>query len=121
MNTVATAGFIDYNDESKGFRPLNGCGGTCSYAPFTLGSGIDRVTSNVSTPLWLSEDFSLIKDFQIKEGVAFQLKGEAIDAFNRHNFNIPDLEPNAGDFGTPQLGSQNMGPRLLQITGRINF
>ncbi len=115
------AAFVDYNDENKGFRPRNGCGGNCSYAPFTLGQGIDRVTSNVTTPLWLSEDFSVIKDFQIREGLAFQLKLEAIDAFNRHNFNIPDLEPNDANFGIPTFGSQNMGPRNLQVTGRINF
>jgi hypothetical protein len=125
--TVAlqNSAFVDYNDERKGFRPLNGClvngNFTCSYAPFALGQGIDRVTSNVSTPLWLSEDFSLIKDFQIHEGLSFQLKLEALDAFNRHNFNIPDLEPNDANFGVPTFGSQNMGPRNMQVTGRINF
>ncbi len=118
---LSQAAFVDYNDESRGFRPINGCGGTCSYAPFALGTGIDRVTSNVSTPLWLSEDFSLIKDFQIHERLAFQLKLEAIDAFNRHNFNVPDEEPNNSDFGVPSLGAQDLGPRQLQVTGRITF
>ena len=118
---LSQAAFVDYNDETRGFRPLNGCGGTCSYSPFTLGAGIDRVTSNVQTPRWLSEDFSLIKDFQLHDRLTFQLKLEAIDAFNRHNFNVPDQEPNNGDFGTPYLGSQDLGPRQLQVTGRINF
>jgi hypothetical protein len=123
---LAQAAFIDTNDESKGYRPLNGCpvngNFTCSYAPYTLGTGIDRVTSNVTTPLWLSEDFSVIKDFPVHERLAFQLKLEAIDAFNRHNFNIPDLEPrDTATFGVPSLGAQNMGPRKLQVTGRITF
>jgi hypothetical protein len=89
---------------------------------FTLGQGIDRVTSNVTSPIWKSEDFSLIKNIPIKESLAFQLKVEAIDAFNRHNFNLPDLEPNdigATGFGIPT--STDLGPRSLQITGRINF
>ena len=123
---LAQAAFIDYNDESKLFRPLNGClvkgNFTCSYAPYTLGQGIDRVSSNVTTPLWLSEDFSLIKDFPLHERLAFQLKLEALDAFNRHNFNIPDLEPrDTATFGVPSLGAQNMGPRKLQVTGRFTF
>ena len=115
------AAFVDYNDETRGFRTADGCTPNCSFAPFTLGTGIDRVTSNISTPLWLSEDFSLIKDFEIHERLKFQLKLEAIDAFNRHNFNVPDVEPNDGNFGIPTLGAQDLGPRQLQVTGRINF
>lgn len=103
------AAFYDYN---RYFR------GTGTYL---LGSGIDRVTSNVTTPIWLSEDFSLIKDFPIRERLAFELKLEALDAFNRHNFGIPDLEPADALFGVPQNGSQNMGPRNLQVTGRLSF
>jgi hypothetical protein len=72
--------------------------------------------------LWLSEDFSLIKDFPLHERLAFQLKLEALDAFNRHNFNIPDIEPrDTATFGVPSLGAQNMGPRKLQVTGRFTF
>jgi hypothetical protein len=88
---------------------------------YQLGSGIPRVTEEVTTPLWLTEDFSLIKNFPIKEGVAFQLKVEALDAFNRHNFSLPDSAPNdgAGRFGV--ANAQDYGPRNLQITGRIDF
>jgi hypothetical protein len=107
--SLSQAGFVDVN---RYFR--NG-------GAFTLGQGVDRVTSNVTSPLYLSEDFSLIKKIPITEGVRFELKVEAIDAFNRHNFNIPDLVPSDPTFGVPQIGSIDLGPRVMQITGRITF
>ena len=106
---MGQAGFVDNN---RYFR--NG-------GAFTLGEGIDRVTSNVRTPGWRSEDFSLIKKIPITERVHFELKAEAIDAFNRHNFNVPDLVPSDPSFGIPQIGSITLGPRVIQLTGRISF
>lgn len=102
------AAFVDNNRYFRG-----------SYDPFTLGAGIPRVTQAISSPIWKSEDFSLIKNIPIKEQINFQLKIEALDAFNRHNFSIPDTTPTDGEFGIPT--STDYGPRSLQITGRINF
>lgn len=111
---INQAAFIDRNDQNRGLRDPD--------APFALGSGIPRVTEEVTSPLYLSEDFSLIKNFPVKERLSAQLKLEAIDAFNRHNFTLPDVEPNdGGTFGIPLINSQNLGPRTLQITGRITF
>ncbi len=120
---LSQAAFVDKNDVNTGFRPLSPeCGApSCSYAPFTLGQGLPRVTEEITTPNWKSEDFSVIKDFPIKDNLAFQLKAEAIDAFNRHNFAIPDGGPRDANFGVPQSGSTTMGPRNLQLTGRITF
>jgi hypothetical protein len=81
----------------------------------------------VTGPLWKSEDFSLLKSFKITEKVSFQLKGEAINAFNRHRFAIPDLGP--GDAAAPGAISTGFGiptgsdilPRSLQVSGRVNF
>lgn len=118
---LSQAAFVDKNDINTGFRPISpGCP-NCSYAPFMLGSGIDRVTDIVTSPKYLSEDFSLIKNVPIREALSFQLKIEAIDAFNRHNFGIPNTDPRNPTFGIPQIGDQTLGPRSLQITGRINF
>jgi hypothetical protein len=104
----------------------------CSFDPYyfsgaspLIGAGraLPRVTSEVTGPLWKSEDFSLLKNFKITEKVTFQLKGEAINAFNRHRFAIPDLA--SGDystgtgFGIPT--SSDMLPRNLQVSGRVNF
>jgi len=118
---INQAAFIDKNDINTGFRPVSpGCN-NCSYAPFTLGTGIDRVTSIVTSPRFMTEDFSLIKNIPIHEALNFQLKIEAIDAFNRHNFGIPNTDPRNSTFGIPQIGSQIVGPRTMQLTGRINF
>jgi hypothetical protein len=106
---LSQAAFVDNN---RYFR--NG-------GAFTLGQGIDRVSSNVRSPAYLSEDFSLIKKIPITEKVRFELKIEAIDAFNRHNFNVPDVGPGDPTFGIPQIGSVDLGPRVVQITGRVTF
>ena len=110
---LSQASFVDRNDTTNGLRT--------PFQPYTLGTGIDRVTEEVTSPLYLSEDFSLIKNVPIKDSLSFQFKIEAIDAFNRHNFTIPSVDPNNAFFGIPQIGSQNLGPRTLQITGRISF
>ena len=107
------AAFIDPNaDALRATRP-NGA--------YVLGTGIPRVTEEVTSPLWLTEDFSLIKNFPITEGSLFQLKVEALDAFNRHNFSIPDLTPNDGAARFGVATATDYGPRNLQITGRIQF
>ena len=68
---------------------------------------------------YLHEDFSLIKNTPIKGNVVFQLEVEALNAFNRHAFQIPDDNPNDQLFGVPTATLDN--PRQLQLTGRINF
>ncbi len=88
---------------------------------YQLGTGIPRVTSEVTSPLYLSEDFSLLKNFPIKESSFFQLKIEALDAFNRHNFSTPDAAPNDGPARFGVANATDYGPRSLQITGRISF
>lgn len=132
---MANATFIDQNREGPGWlRPFSpGCdNGNCSFDPYYWsgqsplvagGIAVPRVTDAVSGPLWKSEDFSLLKNFKITEKISFQLKGEAINAFNRHRFAIPDLEP--GDSGTATgygipTGSDLLA-RNLQVTGRFNF
>ena len=107
------AAFIDPN--APGLRATRPNGA------YALGTGIPRVTEEVTSPLWLTEDFSLIKNFPIKESTFFQLKVEALDAFNRHNFTIPDQNPNDGPGRVGVANGTDYGPRNLQITGRINF
>ena len=80
---------------------------------------IARVTGEVRTQKYFNEDFSLLKNVQIKEGVTFTLKGEFLNAFNRHQFALPDVNPTDGTFGVP-TGTLNT-PRNLQVTGRVSF
>jgi hypothetical protein len=88
--------------------------------PYSFGTGIPRTTSEVRTPAYFNNDLSLIKKFTFHERYAFSLKGELLNTFNQHTFNIPDLQPyDAGSFGLP--GGTVNGPRNVQLTGRITF
>lgn len=121
------AAFVDENRENPGpnwlRKPSPSCADGCSLDPYVFGTGIPRVTEEITGPLYKSEDFSLLKNFTITERVKFQLKGEAIDAFNRHRMAMPDVEPGdytgSSGFGIPL--AVDYGPRSLQVTGRINF
>ncbi|GGH08421.1 TonB-dependent receptor [Silvibacterium dinghuense] len=133
--SMSDAAFVDMNREGYSANNCKGCDNQwlrkvsadcatgCSYDPFVFGSGIPRVTEAITGPMFKSEDFSLLKNFNITEKVIFVFKAEAIDAFNRHRMALPDTEP--GDstgstgFGIPT--AVDYGPRNLQVTGRINF
>jgi hypothetical protein len=132
---MASGSLIDQNREGPGwlrnFSP--DCdNNNCSFDPYfwsgqsplvARGRALSRVTEQVTGPIWKSEDFSMLKNFKLTEKVTFQLKGEAINAFNRHRFAIPDLSPGdsgtATGFGIP-TGSDLLA-RNLQVSGRINF
>jgi hypothetical protein len=77
-----------------------------------------RVTG-IRMPLWLNEDFSLLKDTPIHENLVFELKFEFLNAFNRHMFATPDNNPASSTFGVPS--GQANSPRAIQVTGRIQF
>ncbi|MFZ0663006.1 MAG: TonB-dependent receptor [Acidobacteriaceae bacterium] len=106
VNHSATPAFIDTN------LPQHRNGG-----PFHLGN-VPRVTG-IRMPAWMDEDFSLIKDTPISENLVFELKFEFLNAFNRHMFASPDTNPGDFTFGVP-TGTANQ-PRVMQVTGRINF
>jgi len=84
---------------------------------------LPRETLAITGPAYKAEDVSLIKDFHIKGRLAFQLKGEAFDVFNRHRMGLPDNNPadsyQATGFGIPT--GTDYGPRNMQVTGKINF
>ena len=104
------AAFIDPNNSSVRAQRANGA--------WAFGN-IPRVTGEVRTQGYYNEDISVLKTFPIKEGVNFVLKGEFLNAFNRHQFAVTDLNPTDGSFGVP---TATVGPpRNLQVTGRISF
>lgn len=80
---------------------------------------VPRVTSEARNFKYYNEDFSLIKNTPITERINFQLKGEFLNAFNRHVFSTPDTNPYDNGFGVP-TGLIDT-PRFIQITGRITF
>ncbi|MGA8272664.1 MAG: TonB-dependent receptor, partial [Candidatus Sulfotelmatobacter sp.] len=60
---------------------------------------ISRVTGAVRMPIYPSEDFNIIKRTKITESKDVLLQASFIDAFNRHVFNRPDVQPYDAAFG----------------------
>ncbi len=78
-----------------------------------------RVNSDVRMQPYYNEDFSIIRNFRIREGLSMQLKGELLNAFNRHLFARPDRGPNSPNFGL--VTDTIDAPRNVQFTLRVNF
>jgi hypothetical protein len=131
--TYANAAFYDPNKAGAGWlRPtdcyIGGGNSGCSFSPLKFGSGIPRQTQEVTGPLWLQEDISLLKNFTLEHNYKFQFKVDASNLFNRHRMGMPDSEPAdyptlsgvaTNGFGIPYYS--DMPPRKLQISGRITF
>jgi hypothetical protein len=77
-------------------------------------------------------NLSLFKNFVIHEGVEFQLRGEAFNAFNHPNpqlvptgtTNGPSTTLGSSSFGQiigAQTGFTSSGARIMQVAGKINF
>ena len=64
-------------------------------------------------------DMSLFKDIQIAERFIAQLRGESFNAFNRTQFNGPELNPTNGNFG--RITSAANLPRTYQLALRLRW
>ena len=53
----------------------------------------------ISGPAFNSTDFSVLKDFRIREQLRLQFRTEMFNAFNQVNFNNPDTTVTDGTFG----------------------
>jgi hypothetical protein len=85
--------------------------------PYTFGN-LPRTTGEFRADAFLNEDFSILKSVSIVEGQSVVLKAELINAFNRHIFSTPDLNPTSGTFGAV---SSTSNPRQVQFTLRYQF
>jgi len=65
-------------------------------------------------------DANIQRTFKIREGVAFQLRMDALNALNESQLDVPTLDPTSTNFGkvTNNTSSTN---RYLLIQGRIHF
>lgn len=80
-------------------------------------SGLERAFIN--GPWYVNLDATLAKNFRIKEGIKFQLRLEAFNAFNHTNFFQGQLQNiNSTTFGRI---TSTFSPRIIQIGGRIDF
>ena len=101
------AAFIDPNSTT-----VRGAG------PYTFGN-VPRVTGEVRTQNFYNEDISIWKTTPVREGVSFVFKAELLNAFNRHQFALPDTNPTDSSFGVPT--STVSLPRNVQFTARVSF
>ena len=86
--------------------------------PFRLGN-FPRNNTDARTWGYRNEDFSLIRNFRIREPIVFQLKAEFLNAFNRHIFSAGNQSPNDPNFGL--VNGTIDTPRNIQFTFRVNF
>jgi hypothetical protein len=96
--------------------------GVAQGAGYQLGK-LSRTTSargfqNIGTSGSL-ESFSLTKQFFAEERARLDIRAEFLNAFNRHQFLVPDSNPN--DLGFGLVSSSQIPPRQLQLTARISF
>lgn len=91
---------------------------TCDNGDFEFGN-IPRVTGEIRNYLYINEDFSFIKETPIGETSSLILKVELLNAFNRHVFSTPNLNPYDNFFGVPTNTIDT--PRNMQLTARFRF
>lgn len=79
-------------------------------------------------PLYVNWDASLFKNIPlgfIKEGMRFQIRGEAFNVLNRANFFVGNESSGAGNqnIGSVNFGrvTTTFGPRIVQFVGRLEF
>jgi len=86
-------------------------------APYTFGNSAPEV-AQIRGFTSRTENIALQKNWTIRERVRFQLRGEALNAFNRHTFGGISTNPTSATFGdvTTVTGNRN-----IQLGARIDF
>jgi len=120
LTAAATSGnfdpFTDRQFNRAAFVDPNA--GRTGNEAFRLGN-MPRTLDDARTWGYKNEDFSIIRNFRVREPVTFQLKAELLNAFNRHIFSAGNTNPNDPNFGLV-TGTVDT-PRQVQFTFRINF
>jgi hypothetical protein len=105
------AAFADPNAPAR----ING-GGAYAFGTMTRTEGWQRM------PMFMSEDFNLLKHVNITERVNALLQVNFINAFNRHIFNRPpDLNPNDSSFGIIDTSNTLETPRRVQLQLKLRW
>lgn len=114
MNVASGANSIQWLNPAA-FRavPL-----TPNGVPTRLGTA-GRYLPNVRGPHFLGEDFGIEKRFPFGEKRAFELRGDAFNAFNRAGRGNPVTDVTSPLFG--KITSVQQGGRNIQLSARIEF
>jgi len=86
--------------------------------PFTVRTLPTRL-SDLRSPGINKWDFTVLKAFQITQGVALKVRAEFYNAFNRTHFGTPNTIVTSSSFG--RINSTFLGPREIQLAARIVF
>jgi hypothetical protein len=86
--------------------------------PFTLRELSTRI-ADLRAPGIHKWDVTLMKAFQIKEGVRLQFRVELYNAFNRTHFGTPNDSVTSSNFG--RITGTLLGPREIQLAMRLVF
>ena len=87
-------------------------------APFTFGN-TGRTLPDVRGPNSVNMDFSLFKNFPIRDRVNVQFRAEAFNVTNTPVFGLPDQALNSQTFG--QINTQSNTPRQIQFALKLLF
>jgi hypothetical protein len=114
---------------TTGLPTLTGCDAQSSTPAFR--QRLNFTSQNNSNVLQVRQkihslvDASLFKQFAIREGMSFEIRGEFFNILNTANFGGPSTSVGAANFGsvasTSGLLTQVNDPRIGQLTARINF
>jgi len=86
--------------------------------PFTLRAFSSR-TTDLRAPGINKWDITAQKSVMIREGVSFKLLAEFYNAFNRTHLGTPNTTVTSSSFG--RITGTFLGPREIQLSGRITF
>ena len=80
---------------------------------------------NVRATIWPTMDASLFKQFLLREGMNFEIRGEFFNVLNRPQFGGPGTSIGSSNYGAVMVGTtlptQANDARLGQLTARFNF
>ncbi len=113
---TAPAGVTTYFNCAAFFNP--NASDLVTQRGFVFGN-MPRITGEVRSQKYFNEDFSIIKRLRLTESQSILLKGELVNAFNRHVFSRPDAGPADGTFGAV-FGTVD-GSRKVQLALRYQF
>jgi hypothetical protein len=113
--TSTHSGYLQWFDSSTFSEPTTAAGGLVSYGTCSQGG--------IRGPRYADVDLSLHKAFPVTEGMKFEFRAEAYNAFNHPAFAAPDL--NVQDIGLASGGfgsiSSSQGSRNLQLALKFIF
>jgi trimeric autotransporter adhesin len=91
-----------------------------SAAPQYAFGNAPRMSGELRTPASNYHNIAITKEFSITEGVRFELRGAATNAFNQPTFGRPDSVLTSSTFGRI-TSTGGIGSRIITVGGRLKF